>query len=191
MDGLVIPILETERLRLRPFRDSDLDDYAEMCADPEVCRYLMSGKPFSRPATWRLMAMHIGHWLLRGSGYWVVEERATGAFVGWAGFCDPPGWPGFELAGAGLPRYWGKGYALEAARALLDYAFTVLGKDRVISCTLPANRAAIRVVERLGETLQGPTEIEGRKLLVYAIDREAWKASRVGGTATLSCIRAA
>ena len=174
-----IPTLETERLRLRPFRDDDLDDYAELCADPEVTRWLPIGRPVRREAAWRVMALYVGHWLLRGSGQWVVEEKETSAFVGRAGFCEPPGWPGFELAGAQLRRFWGRGYALEVGRALLRYAFTVLGKDRVISCILPENLAAIRVVERLGETLQGPTQIEGKELLVYGIDREAWERAVV------------
>jgi RimJ/RimL family protein N-acetyltransferase len=76
MDDLVIPVLETERLRLRPFRLSDFDDYAAMCGDPEVARYL--GTRFSREQSWRHLAFLVGHWKLRGYGMWAVEERETG-----------------------------------------------------------------------------------------------------------------
>lgn len=74
--------LETTRLRLRPFRDSDLDAYAELCADPEVMRYVGERGVLSREDAWRQMALLAGHWQLRGFGMWVVENRTTGAFSG-------------------------------------------------------------------------------------------------------------
>jgi RimJ/RimL family protein N-acetyltransferase len=71
-------------------------------------------------------------------------------------------------------RWWGNGYATEAAAAALAYAFTALKKDRVISLIHPENLASIRVAERLGETLQGRTEMMGQERLVYGIDRESF-----------------
>src|SRR5262245_52433652 len=94
-----IPTLATERLRLRAFRDSDVDDYAALHADPEVVRYLAAGaEPWDRGRSWRHLAFLVGHWQLGGSGMWVVEHRRTGAFLGVVGFAEPEGWPGFELA---------------------------------------------------------------------------------------------
>lgn len=93
MDQLEIPTLTTERLRLRPFRQSDIDDYAGLNADPEVMRYI--GGTWDRGRSWRHLAFLIGHWQLGGSGMWAVEDRATGAFVGKIGFAEPEGWPGF------------------------------------------------------------------------------------------------
>lgn len=171
----VIPTLETERLRLRPFRASDFEDYAALNADPEVMRY--TGGTWDRSRSWRHLAFLIGHWLLGGSGMWAVEQKETGAFLGMVGFAEPEGWPGFELAGRLMQRWWGHGYATEAARACLAHAFTVLKKDRVISLVHPENRASIRLVERLGESLQGRTEMAGRELLVYGIDRAGWRPS--------------
>ena len=71
--------LETDRLLLRMLQESDFDSYAEICADPEVMRYLGDGQPLSRPMAWRHMAMMVGHWHLRGYGLWAAEERASGA----------------------------------------------------------------------------------------------------------------
>ncbi len=71
--------LQTPRLILRPFRPEDLDEYAEMCADAEVMRYLSpTGEALSREESWRQMAMILGHWQLRGFGMWAAEERSTG-----------------------------------------------------------------------------------------------------------------
>ena len=167
-----IPTLETERLRLRRFRLSDCDDYAAMCGDPEVARYLMTR--FSPEQAWRHLAFLVGHWELRGFGMWAVEEKETGAFVGRIGFAEPGGWPGFELAWALARRFWGRGYATEGARAALAYGFTVLRKDRVVSLIHPENQASIRVAMRLGEILQGRAEILGKEHLVYGVDREGY-----------------
>src|SRR5438132_1808235 len=77
--------LETERLLLRPFRDTDIEPYAAMCADPDVMRYVGDRGVLSRDDAWRQMAMLAGHWHLRGFGMWALEERATGVFIGRVG----------------------------------------------------------------------------------------------------------
>lgn len=169
MDERDIPVLETERLRLRAFRLSDFEDYAAMCWDPEVARYLLTR--LTREQAWRHLAFLVGHWVLRGYGMWAVEEKETGAFVGRIGFADPEGWPGCELGWALVRRFWGGGYATEGARAALAYGFTVLRKDRVISLIHPENQASIRVAERLGERLEGRAEILGKEYLVYGVGR--------------------
>jgi RimJ/RimL family protein N-acetyltransferase len=174
MDGLEIPILTTERLRLRAFRESDVDDYAALHADPEVLRYLGAGpEPWDRGRSWRHLAFLMGHWKLGGSGMWAVEQRETGAFLGMVGFAEPEGWPGFELAWILARRFWGSGYATEGARAALDHAFTAWQKGRVISLIHPENRASIRVAERLGETLQSRMRHLGREMLCFGAGRES------------------
>ena len=106
---------------------------------------------------------------------WALEEKETGAFLGAVGFSEPEGWPGFELAGILGRRFWGQGYATEAALAALDYAFMVLKKDLVISLVHPENRASIRLVERLGERVLRRIEHFGREMLCYGIDRESYR----------------
>jgi RimJ/RimL family protein N-acetyltransferase len=170
-----IPVLLTERLRLRAFCAGDLDDYAALKADPEVLRHLLGAgrEPWDRGRAFRHMAFLLGAWQLGGTGSWAVELRETGAFIGVIGFSEPQGWPGFELAWALVRRFWGNGYATEGARAALDHAFGVWGREHVISLIHPENRASIRVAERLGQRLEGPTEVLGQKVLRYGIERAA------------------
>jgi RimJ/RimL family protein N-acetyltransferase len=167
--------LETERLLLRPFRDSDIDEYATMCADPEVMRFLGERSVLTRDQAWRQMAMFVGHWQLRGFGVWIVEERASGSLVGRVGLHYPEGWPDRELAWTLARPYWGRGFAHEAARAALAHAFETLGWQRVISLIDPHNHRSIRLAERLGERPEGEVTIQDHRLIVYAIAREAWR----------------
>ena len=96
------------------------------------------------------------------------------------GFCEPEGWPDFELVWTLARRWWGHGYATEGARAALAYAFEVLKKDRVISLIHPNNHASIRVAERLGETPRGRIDLLGREMLCYGIDRVSYEAQAGG-----------
>lgn len=165
--------LETERLLLRAFRNADHPAYAEMCADPEVMKYLGTGVTLNSMEAWRAIAGILGHWRLLGYGMFAIEVKATGELAGRTGFLDPPGWPGFELGWVLGRPHWGKGYAIEAARACLDYAFGPLGRDRVISLIRPGNERSIRVAERLGERLAGEVDLLGGKALVYELRRQA------------------
>ena len=168
-----VPLLETDRLLLREWRDSDFEVYAAMCADPEVMRYL-GGKTFNRMEAWRHMAFLIGHWDLLGYGQWAVEEKESGKFIGRLGFLNPADWPGFEIGWTLARNVWGKGFATEAARRALQFGFNELDKDHVISLIHPDNAASIRVAERLGESLEGKTELLGHDVLIYGIDRPTW-----------------
>ncbi|HSP63317.1 MAG TPA: GNAT family N-acetyltransferase, partial [Pyrinomonadaceae bacterium] len=169
--------LESERLLLRMWREDDFEAYAEICADPEVMRYL-GGKTFNRMEAWRHMAVLVGHWQLRGYGHWAVEEKASGKFIGRIGFLYPEGWPDFEIGWTLARPAQGKGYATEGARRALAYAFTEMDRDHVISLINPLNAASIRVAERLGEKVEGRTDLFDTEVLIYGIEREAWRAAR-------------
>src|SRR5207245_2475331 len=132
-DGAAMVTLETERLLLRPFEERDLDDYARICADPEVMRHLGDGRTLNRTEAWRQMAFFLGHWTLRGYGLWAAILKATGACVGRIGLHNPLGWPGLEVGWALDQAFWGLGLATEGGRAALAYAFDRLGADHVIS----------------------------------------------------------
>jgi len=174
-ESIDIPVLATERLRLRAFSKGDIDDYAALNADPEVMRF--RDGTWDRGRSWRHLGFLIGHWQLAGAGMWAMEHRETGEFVGMVGFAMPEGWPGFELAGTLARRWWGMGYATEGARAALTYGFTILQKDRIISLIHPENRASIGVVERVGEKLEARIQHLGQEMLCYGIDRESFQQS--------------
>jgi RimJ/RimL family protein N-acetyltransferase len=175
-DGAVaIPELETERLLLRAWRESDFEAYARICANPEVMRFL-GGKAYTRLEAWRHMAYIVGHWQLRGFGHWAVEERASGAFVGRIGVQDPEGWPGFEIGWTIAKECWGRGYATEGARRVLAHVFTDMGREHVISLIHPDNVASLAVARHLGETLEGEATVMGIDVHVYGISRERWLA---------------
>jgi len=152
--------------------ETDFEPFAKMCADEKVMRFL-GGKALDRLEAWRNMAFHIGHWELRGFGHWAVQEKSSGQFIGRLGFLNPVGWPAFEIGWTLSPQVWGKGYATEGARRALEYAFNELDKPHVISLIHPDNKNSIRVAERLGEKLEGKTELFGNDLLIYGIDRPA------------------
>jgi RimJ/RimL family protein N-acetyltransferase len=166
----MVESLETDRLILRMFRESDLDAYAEMCGDAEVMKYL-GGVPMTRSEAWRNMAMVLGHWQLCGFGLWAVEDRQSGALVGRVGCWRPEGWPGLELAWTLRRAFWGRGYATEAARAALDVAFGPLGHTHVISMIDSENRPSIRVAQRLRMRLEGQADLMGHPVLIYGLRR--------------------
>ncbi|HVZ92506.1 MAG TPA: GNAT family N-acetyltransferase [Rhizomicrobium sp.] len=177
----MIPRLETERLILRGLRQEDFEPLAEIMADPDVARYL-SGEPLTRAETWRSLAIALGHWKLRGYGLWAVERKSDGAFLGRVGMINPEGWPGLEIGWTLGKPHWGKGYATEAARAAMDYAFCTQPVGRLISCIDPDNLASQRVAQRLGETRgeRQTLHIAGKDYTVdiWAIARADWTRRR-------------
>lgn len=162
--------LLTERLQLRGFRSEDFETHAEICADPEVMRFIRKG-PLTRVEAWWQMARYLGHWQLRDYGLWAVVERSTDRLIGHLGFLEPEGGNGFELGWVLARHAWGKGYALEGTRAAVRHAFTAMNRDHIVCLIQPENVRSIRVAERLGAQQEGETEASGTKLLVFGITR--------------------
>lgn len=162
-----IPELTTARLRFRAFRDSDLDTYAAMLADPEVTRFLGAGGAMSRVDAWRQMAMFLGHWVLRGFGLWAVEEIESGRLIGRIGCHYPEGFPGFEVAYTLARDAWGRGYAREGVAAALAYARDVLHRSEIISLIRPDNARSIRVAQSFGAVPAETVEFFGAPSVVY------------------------
>jgi RimJ/RimL family protein N-acetyltransferase len=174
---MVIPELETERLVLRGFRESDLPAYAAICADPEVARFMGNGKPLSAQQVRQQADFLRRHWELRGYGIWAVARRDSGRVIGRAGFHNPEGWPRFELGWVIARELWGRGFATEAARVALRHGFRDLNRDHVISLIRPGNFPSIRVAEKIGETLEGKGQLDGRAALIYGVRREKRSAA--------------
>jgi RimJ/RimL family protein N-acetyltransferase len=152
---LEIPVLETDRLLLRGHRLDDFPASAAMWADSNVTRHIM-GKPCSEEESWSRLLRYIGHWKLAGFGYWVVEEKATGHFVGEVGFADykrdiEPSIHGMpELGWVLTSAMHGKGYATEAAGAALAWGDKHFGSSKTVCLIAPENVASLRVAEKCG-----------------------------------------
>ena len=170
-----IPIIKTERLILREFREEDLEAYAQMSADEEVMRYIGTGKVLSRDESWRSMAAIMGHWYFRGYGLWAVEEQKSGEMIGRIGCWKPEGWIGLEVAWCLRKAFWRNGFATEAGLSSIDFAFNKLEQSDVISLIRPDNLASIKVAEKLGGKFQRKTEVSGETALVYGINRKEWE----------------
>ncbi|MDQ1439404.1 MAG: hypothetical protein QOK43_3033 [Acidimicrobiaceae bacterium] len=171
-DDAVVPVLETDRLLIRPFETGDLDEWAEVMSDPEVVAFLGT-PPMSREDAWRSMAIFLGHEQLRGWSNNAVVEKSSGRLVGRSGLWQPEGWPGLEVGWA-LGRFaWGHGYATEAAAAWRDWAFAELAADELISVIHRDNARSIAVAERIGHTLWREAEVRGAPCLIYGQRRPA------------------
>ena len=169
--------LETERLILREIDpERDFEGWAEVQGDEETVRYTI-GKTMDRASAWRSMASVIGHWSIRGYGFFSVENKETGEWVGRVGPWYPLGWPAPEIGWTILRRHWGNGYATEAAKASLDYAYNTLGWDSVIHAIIKGNDASIAVARKLGSeflrTEQGIEGVTDKKVLIYGQERPA------------------
>jgi RimJ/RimL family protein N-acetyltransferase len=160
---VIVPEVHTERLVMRGFSDADLDEWAAICADPEVTRWVGDENGLSREDAWRRMAYFEGHWVLRGFGNWALEERATGKLVGRAGLFRPEAWPGLEVGWLVGRGHWGRGFAPEAGRASMEWAREELGADHVISLIEDSNERSARVAEKLGMTVEGRTRIVNKQ----------------------------
>jgi ribosomal-protein-alanine N-acetyltransferase len=161
---------------MRPFREDDLDAYLSMMQTEEVRRSLFVSEDFSRFDAWAQMAAWLGQWALRGSGQLALEEKSTGTFVGRAGTHRPerPDWPGLEVGWTLHPDHWGKGYATEAGRRSVEYAFQVKGVDELVSCILPDNTRSAAVAQRLGFEIRETRELsvlQGHPMDIWHLTR--------------------
>jgi RimJ/RimL family protein N-acetyltransferase len=149
-----VPTIETERLILRPYRRDDFGPYSTLFADPEVTRFI-GGVPFSREQAWTRFLRQVGMWHYFGFGFFALQDRDTGQFIGEAGFHDlhrvlTPSLEGTMETGWALsPRSHGRGLATEAVSAALrwgDQQFPALRKTCIIDIE---NLASIRVASKL------------------------------------------
>ena len=174
------PVLNTERLILRPTALEDFPRWAELMADPETARFI--GGVQAPAATWRSVMTMAGAWSLTGVAMFSVIERDSGLWLGRIGPWRPEGWPGNEVGWSLHPDAHGKGYGVEAATAAMDYAFDVLGWDDVIHCIAPENLPSAAVATRLGSRNRGPGALP-EPLQDIAIDlwgqtRDEWAINR-------------
>jgi RimJ/RimL family protein N-acetyltransferase len=175
LDG---PTIETPRLILRQWRSEDIAPYTAMLADPATARFItVDGKPVEDEMTgWRHTVVMAGHWAIHGAGMFAVEERESGKFVGRVGPWFPPTWPDFEVGWGITKQARGKGYASEAARAAIDWAFANFQIACVIHCIDRDNIASQGVASRLGAVRSKEIELFGHIADMWVTTRETWRA---------------
>ena len=170
-------ITETDRLVLREFRLSDLDDFSPIMADPQVMEFSISGPWDSDRTRGFLEICQVDYSEERwGYGRWAVihkDDRRLIGFCGLARYDEVDGSPEIEIGYRLTAEYWGRGLATEAAIASRDYGFEHLGMTRLISMIEPENRASIRVAEKVGMTCEKEIRKWDLQILVYAISRES------------------
>lgn len=161
---IAVPVLRTARLLLREPRLRDLDAVAGFMASP---RAAFVGGPMTRFESWRNLLMVCGHWVLRGYGYWTIEEAATGRLVGRVGIHNhEEKWPGPELGWQVFQGFEGRGYAQEAALAARAQAAR-MGLGPLISLVAPGNLRSRRLAERMGARVEREIELLGKQVLLY------------------------
>lgn len=180
-----LPSLSTDRLLLRPWREGDLQSFAALNADPEVMRHFPNC--MSREESDSLAARIHAHFAEHGFGQWIVERRSDGAFLGVVGVqhvtFEATFTPAVEIGWRLNQAFWRQGYALEAARAVLQYAFAHLQLDEVVAFTVPANLPSQGLMQRLGMQREAALDFEHPRLpqghplrphVLYRITRMQW-----------------
>ena len=165
--------LETARLRIRPFDPAaDAEPLHELWGDAQAMRFVPGAAQESVEGTRARIQFALDR-APPGWGFWAVEDRG-GRLVGGVGLF-PEAWEGpeFELAYHVVPSAWGRGYATEAAAALLDAAWRETELERVLAFAFEGNGPSRRVMEKLGMRYEGPVDYRGYQVVRYAIDRPA------------------
>ncbi|HUS32291.1 MAG TPA: GNAT family N-acetyltransferase [Kofleriaceae bacterium] len=185
------PDLVTPRLRLRQWRDADVEPFELMSNDREVMAHFPS--LYSRDVVETMVMRQRDFIAEKGYGFWAVDELATGRFIGFCGIkdvtFDVPWLPAIETGWRFARDAWGKGYATEAGRAAQRFAFETLGLAELVAFLLPMNARSAAVCERLGMTrdpsrdfdhpliADGTISIAGfpqRRHVVYSLRRDHW-----------------
>jgi RimJ/RimL family protein N-acetyltransferase len=179
------PEIETERLRLRGWRDGDRAPFAALNADPAVMEHFPAR--LSRAESDQLVVRIGEHFATNGFGLWAVEVPGVADFVGFVGLAIPRFeahfTPCVEIGWRLAREHWGRGYAPEAARAALRFGFESAGLDQIVSFTVPANVKSRRVMEKIGlshdqaDDFDHPSIRAGHRLqrhVLYRMSRQAW-----------------
>jgi ribosomal-protein-alanine N-acetyltransferase len=144
-------LLETQRLRLREITSNDFEDLYRMNSDPEVMKYVGDGSVRTREQMVHEMEVLISHYMRKpGPGIWAVERKKNSLFVGAAGLVSYDNTREIEVGYRLMKEHWNKGYATEAASALIKYGFEKLRLKKLVSSAHIHNRASTRVMEKIG-----------------------------------------
>ncbi|WP_233356224.1 GNAT family N-acetyltransferase [Henriciella aquimarina] len=175
-----VPVILTERLKLRAHEASDFEALAAHWRHPDVVRFIGGGSGRTPHEVWtRNILRNRGLWEVLGYGYWLVEERKTGAFVGEVGFADfhrdtePTFWGAPECGWIISPDRHGQGCASEAVRAIHDWLDTETDESKSVCIIDPENHASIRISEKLGYKQSGSVRMSGEDVLYFERTRHS------------------
>ncbi|HTE31210.1 MAG TPA: GNAT family N-acetyltransferase [Chryseolinea sp.] len=166
MKYIIPEFLETERLNLRMFRETDWRDMYEYFSDPECMRFT-SGRAFSENESWQKVAALSGHWNLRGYGSYALEEKSTGRVLGVAGLDYPLEWPEPEIQWGLSKAHWGKGYASEAVKAIKKMTAESIPGLPLISLIYKNNNNSINLAKAVGATFEKEYELRNESCLIF------------------------
>lgn len=182
------PSITTPRLLLRPWKPEDLASFAAMNADQRVMEYFPA--TLSLDESKQAIDKYILHFKQYGFGWWAATLLDTGEFIGFVGLAHvnftAPFTPAVEIGWRLAFDYWGKGYATEGAKAVLQYGFQVLNLDEIVSFTVVQNIRSQRVMERIGmhhdskDDFDHPKLPEGhwlRRHVLYRLGASEWETS--------------
>ena len=167
--------IEAGRVNLRPFTVDDLDALALICGDPDVMRYIGTGRPLSREETRARLNAVIKHQNKHGFGVWAAVDRSNGTLMGYCGLQFLDNTPEVEVGYRLAKRFWGMGFASEAAKASLRYGFEGLNLDRIVAVVQPANIASQHVLEKIGLRYVKDARFYNSDVKYYAITREEYE----------------
>ncbi len=173
MPAFAIPVVETERLVLCGHTTADLDDSLALWSHPTTVRYI-GGRIATREEVWARLQRYVGHWALNGYGFWLVRERATGAFVGEVGLADFKREVDVDYGGAAeagwviAPDAQGRGYAGEAMRGALAWADASPAVGPRSLCMIEVgNEPSVRLAAKLGYREHARTSYKADPVVLY------------------------
>jgi RimJ/RimL family protein N-acetyltransferase len=169
-------MLETERLILRKFDRRDVGAVYAMRSDTDVMRFIR--EPQNRVETVKWLKLVSSHWKDEKIGFCAVIEKASNKFAGWCGLWRLKETQETEVGYAIARKFWGKGFATEAARRCVEYGFKELKVDKIVAVARPENTGSRRVMEKLGMQYDYTGEFYGRPLVHYTITKEEFKREK-------------
>lgn len=175
-------MFETERLFLLKMTEEDIDSVYLMRSDKDVMHYIREPQNRQEAEGWVILVSL--KWETEKIGFCSVFLKETGEFIGWCGLWRLKETGEIEVGYALRKEFWGRGLAVEASEAFLEYGFTELSLPKIVACANPDNKGSRRVMEKLGMTFDHIGEYYGRDLVHYTITRSDWEKERRGDAVT-------
>lgn len=163
-------IIETERLFLREFMIEDAENFYELNLNPNVIRYT-GNLPFADVKEAKHFLQHYKDYNENGYGRWAVINKSDNEFLGWCGLKYDPTTNETDIGFRFFEKYWNKGFATESAEACVHYGFERLKLKKIIGRAMFANKASIKVLEKIGLSFEKEFNFDGKRGVIYTIEK--------------------